>query len=287
VSSGLTGKIFDTHIHITPPEILNDMDKFRNQDDYFDLLSGSQVNKNITGDQVKELVEEGLLQGAVVFGFAFQDMELCHLVNSYTIKIVHQYPELIGFAVVNPRADNLCEELQFCKENGLRGVGEIYATGQDFDLRSGSHLEKLATFCRKNNWPILLHLNEPVGHYYKGKTKDSLQEGMSAAENFPDNIFIFAHLGGGLCFYELMPEVEDKLSNVYYDTAALPFLYDRKIYGTLKQAGLIKKLLLGSDFPLISPARYIDDIEKSCLNENDKQKIYRDNFHRLLGEQLL
>ena len=46
-----------------------------------------------------------------------------------------------------------------------------------------------------------------------------------------------AHWGGGLPFYALMPEVEDSLSNVYFDSAASPFLYDASVFPTV--AGLV------------------------------------------------
>ena len=47
---------------------------------------------------------------------------------------------------------------------------------------------------------------------------------------FPVLRLICAHWGGGLPFYELMPEVADALRNVYYDTAASLFLYRPAIF---------------------------------------------------------
>ena len=43
---------------------------------------------------------------------------------------------------------------------------------------------------------------------------------------------VLAHWGGGLPFYALMPEVAESLSDVYFDTAASPFLYDAKVFET-------------------------------------------------------
>jgi predicted TIM-barrel fold metal-dependent hydrolase len=40
--------------------------------------------------------------------------------------------------------------------------------------------------------------------------------------SFREVTVILAHFGGGLMFYELMPEVKDVLTNTYYDTAAAP-----------------------------------------------------------------
>ena len=43
--------IIDSHVHITPPEIKNNMKKYRKKESYFDLLSGSEVNRNVTGEE--------------------------------------------------------------------------------------------------------------------------------------------------------------------------------------------------------------------------------------------
>ena len=37
-------------------------------------------------------------------------------------------------------------------------------------------------------------------------------------------------MGGGLFLYELMPEVRASLTYAFYDTAAVPLLYDPFIY---------------------------------------------------------
>jgi len=252
-------------------------------DSYFDLLCSSKVNKFTTGDELIAVMEDSNWDKAVIFGFAFKDPKLCAMVNNYTIKMVKKYPQkLMGFAVVNPLAENLEKELQKCKESGLKGVGELFPAGQNFDITIKNNLKDVCDFCEKNNWPLLIHLNEPVGHYYKGKTGDSVRKAEEMAGNFPGVNFIYAHLGGGLCFYELMPEMREKLKNVYYDTAAQPFLYDRKIYEVFKDIGIIDKIILGSDYPLLSPSRYIDNISSTVLSNNDIDKILHRNIEKLV-----
>jgi len=65
-------------------------------------------------------------------------------------------------------------------------------------------------------------------------------------------------LSTGLFCYELMPELRQSLRHVYYDTAASPFLFRPDVYQAARMAGVLDKVLLGSDFPLLSPARYPD-----------------------------
>ncbi|MFW6270228.1 MAG: amidohydrolase family protein, partial [Bacillota bacterium] len=206
--------IIDSHVHITSPEIINNIKKIRSMEPYFDLLCSSPHNKNITGENLIKKMDKNGVKKSIVFGFAFQNMDLCKRVNDYTIKMVKKYPDrFIGLAVVNPNSKESKKELIRCKKAGLQGVGELFPQGQKFDIEDKRSMENIAEYCRENNWPVLIHLNEPVGHYYKGKTDDSIKKGEKLAQNFSQTTFIYAHLGGGLCFYELMPEMAEKLKN--------------------------------------------------------------------------
>ena len=93
---------------------------------------------------------------------------------------------------------------------------------------------------------------------------------------------IFAHWGGGLLFYELMPEIRKQNKNVYYDTAASPFLYDKKIYKVAKDIGVLDKVLFGSDYPLISMNRYIKEIADSGLSKSEQALVNGENAKALL-----
>ena len=71
--------------------------------------------------------------------------------------------------------------------------------------------------------------------------------------NYPDTNIICSHWGGGLPFYSLMPEITDSLKNVYFDTSASTLLYDKKIFDISVSLIGSKKILFGSDFPLVNP----------------------------------
>jgi predicted TIM-barrel fold metal-dependent hydrolase len=79
-----------------------------------------------------------------------------------------------------------------------------------------------------------------------------------------------------------MPEVAKRLSNVYYDTAASPFLYSKRIYSIGSEIIGADRILFGSDFPLIPPRRYFREIEESGLSREDQNKILGLNLLRLL-----
>ena len=269
----------DSHVHLTSPDIIKNLDDYRAAEPYFDLLCTSPKNRFTTSEELVRMMDDQGIDLSIVFGFGFSDGDNCRRANDYTIKSVQELPEkLTGFATVNPGQPGLLRELERCFDAGLAGVGEIMATGQGVDLADEKQMAPLCEFCEDHDWPLLVHLNEAVGHYYPGKTGDSITQGAALAENFPRVKFIFAHLGGGLCFYENMPEMRRILSNVRYDTAAVPFLYEKRIYDVLKSSNLIDKIVFGSDYPLLSPDVYLERFKESGLNREAQERILGQNI---------
>jgi predicted TIM-barrel fold metal-dependent hydrolase len=122
-----------------------------------------------------------------------------------------------------------------------------------------------------------------LGHPYPGKGATPLERFYELILSFPGLPVLLAHWGGGLPFYELMPEVAKSMTNVYYDTAASPFLYTKKIYPIAREMVGVEKILFGTDFPLLLPGRYFQELEASGLSEEDREKILGLNFARLIG----
>lgn len=273
----------DSHVHVTPPDIIRNWEKIAEKEPYFKLLSESPVNQFATAEEVVQAMDRDAFDRAVVFGFAFKDMGLCRYVNDYVMEQVKVFPDrLIGFCIVPPGHPEVEAELHRCHQGGLTGVGELYPEGQDFAPESAEQMETFARTCQQLGLPVIMHLNEPVGHAYAGKTGTRLAQAVAFARHYPDLKVILAHWGGGLFFYELMKEVEAELANVYYDTAASVFLYGHKIYDVVKAMELVDKVLFGSDFPLLAPSRYLADLEASRLTFEEKEAILGGNAKRLL-----
>ena len=267
--------MIDFHVHVYPPEIIQNAELISKREPYFNALTHNKVHRWATVEDLLSEMQKSGVERSVIFGFAFQDLSLCRICNDYVISAVKQYPEqLSGFCVVPPQAKRAEAEILRCAEQGLIGVGELFPEGQDFNITDQKETRKLAEFLKECGLLLLLHTAEPVGHYYVGKGNVGPKEAAIFCEHHPDTKVIFAHLGGGLWLYELMPEMKKILSNAYYDLAALPWLYDPKILRTIREAGLMEKFLFGSDFPILSPMRYkrifsrLDDIEttKNAMN---------------------
>jgi hypothetical protein len=131
--------------------------------------------------------------------------------------------------------------------------------------------------------PVVVHASEPVGHLYPGKGLTTPDRVYRFIENFPENIIICAHWGGGLPFYALMPEVPEVMKNVYFDSAASPFLYRPEVFAAVAGLAGADKVLFGTDYPLIGQRRLLKQVEASDLDASAQQAILGGNAARLLG----
>ena len=270
----------DVHIHITPPDIIRDFKKIGEKEPYFRLLSETPHNRFATFEQVAEHLQENHFDKGVVFGFGFQDMGLCRYVNDYTIEAVRQYPDLlIGFMVFPARHKDMAKEVERAYLGGLRGVGELFPAGQHMDI-STLHTGEFKQCLLHYDLPLLLHTNETVGHPYAGKTMIEMRQIESFVRHHSELSILLAHFGGGLLFFELMKELRAAFSNVYYDTAAGIFLYEKEIYAVAREIGILDKILFGTDYPLLPISRYHESL--SGLSSRERKNVMGENAKRFL-----
>ena len=197
---------------------------------------------------------------------------------------VERYPQrLIGLCCIDPYSRQAVPEVVRCLDGGLSGIGELAFYQSGIDDTTLDILTPLMKICHEKDLPVLIHTNEPVGHTYPGKTPNTLKQIYNLVNRFPENRIVLAHWGGGIFFFNLLKkEVKESLKNVYFDTAASPFLYDPSIYQVAIQTIGSKKILFGSDFPLLKPARYFKELEKSGLSKDHIESICGRNASRLL-----
>ncbi len=275
--------IIDAHVHLFSAEVTANIDRYTSRDDFLKQICTSRGHKYATVEDLLEEMDRCGIQMAAAGGFACSDHGLCREMNDYVLEANRKYPErLLPLAVVTPNRPDMEAEIARSQEQGAVGVGELFPWGQQFDL-AGPQAGKLAAICAERKLPLLLHVNEEVGHSYTGKGTVSVRQAAEFAGEHPSLTIIYAHWGGGLLFYELMPELQQTLKNVYYDTAAGPFLYRSDIYRVAKEIGIIHKILLGTDYPLLSPRRYLKQIKEAGLKEKEVQAILGDNAGRVFN----
>ena len=238
-----------------------------------------------TADELIASMDRDGVDISVILNIGWTTHELCVETNDYIIESVSRYPQrLVGFCAVQPQSPKAAiAEVERCAKAGIRGVGEMRPDMQLFDLGDEVVMEPLVEVLRKHKLILLTHASEPVGHDYPGKggiTPDILYPFITS---FPDLTIVCAHWGGGLPFYALMPEVKKAMSNVYFDTAASPFLYTPQVYNQVIQLVGADKILFGSDYPLLTQSRLLEEIKALGLPEETESLIVSGNAQRLLS----
>jgi predicted TIM-barrel fold metal-dependent hydrolase len=275
--------IIDFHTHITPRHVIQNREKYLSRDIWFEELYGDPKARLITADELVAEMDRAGVQKSVTFGFGWRDPGLLREANDCVIDAVCRYPDrLIGFGIVNPAYPGAAKELERCAARGLRGVGELMPNGQGFSLDDERTMRPVVQVAVAHRMPILSHTSEPVGHSYPGKGTVNPDVVYRFVELFPHATLVCAHWGGGLPFYELMPDVMRKFRNVYYDTAASLYLYRDKIFflaGTL----MPNKILFATDYPLIGQRKMHSRLVLAGLPRGILAKIQGGNAARLLG----
>jgi len=277
--------IIDFHTHVFPPQIKKNRSKYIDSDPCFAILYSEKNAKLATADELIASMDKAGVDISVIVNIGWTTHELCVETNDYILESIARYPQrLIGFCTVQPHSyEAAITEIERCAKAGIRGVGEIRPDIQLFDLRDEEVIEPLIKVIRKHKLILLTHASEPVGHNYPGKgaiTPDMLYPFITS---YPDLTIVCAHWGGGLPFYALMPEVKQAMNNVFFDTAASPFLYSPQIYNQVIQLVGAERILFGSDYPLLTQSRLLEEIRSLDLPEATRDLILSGNAQRLLG----
>lgn len=276
--------ILDAHTHAFPEEVCRRREDFFADEPAFRLLYASPKSRLVTPAELLAALEAEGVEGAVVFGFPWRQERLWHRQHEVIWEAMRRWPrKIMGYCTVQPLMPAAPREVERCLAAGFRGVGELawYVDDPGDDLEYC--LTPLAELCQHYRVPLLLHMNDPVGAAYPGKAAIRLEAIYRLIQQFPEVTWILAHWGGGLPFYGLLKkEAPEVFRRVYFDTAASPYLYRPEIYRLAAEMVGPEKILFGSDYPLLPPKRYLEEMEKAKLPEDWREMILGQNLARLL-----
>jgi uncharacterized protein len=277
--------IIDFHTHALTPAIKQNRRRYLEKDAAFASIYSGDKAKIATIDDLITAMDRDEVDFSVVVNYSWTTHALCVETNDGILEGIARYPKrLAGFCAVSSLTDDTSlKEIERCAMAGARGIGELRIDLQPLDYTKKDIIKPFTEITHKYKLIVMAHSSEPVGHVYPGKgtaTPGMLYAFISQLNDIP---VICAHWGGGLPFYTLMPEVREALENVYYDTAASPFLYRQDIYQTAALLTGTDRILFGSDFPVMAQTRIIDEVKNSELSKEEKEEILANNARRLLG----
>lgn len=254
----------DSLTHILPRYFAEHRDAIIRKDLTFAELFGPAPNAKIgSAEALFNSMDDADVDMSVIAGFGWTDLETARRSNDYILESAVANPDrLVACCSVNPCwGQAAIEEANRCLTAGAKGIGELHAGTQGWGNRIGDELDDLMAIAAEFDAVVIVHGSEPYGHDYPGKgsmTPDRLHR---LASRYPANRFVFSHMGGGLPWYAMMPEIGSALDNVWYDSAATPYLYQSNVYSAAVTAVGAGRVMFASDWPLIGQRRAIRHLE--------------------------
>lgn len=274
--------IIDVHTHIFPPEVVDNRELFLQGEPAFAAIYNDPKAPMATAESLLSAMDNEKVDQAWALGFPWVKEANARLHNEYLASVVKKHPQRFrGLGCVHPVAAWAQVEAARCLDMGLHGLGEIAFYSTDLNIKA---LGPLCELCALADKPLLLHTNEPVGHRYPGKAPMTLASLYGLIKSHPRTKLVLAHMAGGLFFYALLKkEMSTTLRNVWIDTAAAPFLYEPKAYALAVELMGSEKVLLGSDYPLLSVSRYSKELAEAGLSQSDLEAVMGENAARLIA----
>ena len=209
--------------------------------------------------------------------------------NDYVAGIVKDHPgRLVGFATVDPwKMEAAVEEVERAvSELGLRGL-KLHPIHQAFQPND-ERFYPLYRKCVDLGVPVLIHsgfaaagLGMPGGGGLKLKYGAPIPGVDDVAADFPDLTIVMAH--------PAWPWVEEQIAvalhkpNVYIDLSGWAPRFIPKAIVRETNTRLQDKVLFGSDFPYLTPDRWLKGFESLPIDDEVRPKVLVENARRVLG----
>lgn len=295
-------RVIDSHVHLYSPEVNHDPVGWaaaRGEPHWATLCT--RRRKNGTPVQsfpsVTELLAEmdrAGVERAVLLGWYWERAENCAAQNRFFAECVRAHVDrLSGFAAVQPAAGGAAAvaEMRKAREAGLVGLGELSPHAQGY-RPDGAEFAAVLAEAAEMRWPVNLHVTDARARAYPGRVETPLADFVGVAQAWPTVTFILAHWGGGQV---LTGERGEILSNVRYDTAASPLLYDEEIWRRFVTEAGAEKVIFGSDYPLnnypqaelgAEMARLLIEVRRAGLSDEELTAMLWGNGRRLIGREV-
>lgn len=259
--------IIDVHTHIFPPDWFARRERLAAADPLFAEMYRPPTAKLADAALLIASMDQAGIDQAVVLGFCWRDPALLGEHNDYLLSAADQFPgRLLPFLALHLGDVKSAErERGRWPEWRVLGIGELRPEADGLDLRNRPSCNVLGGLA--SGLPLLIHASEPTGHLYPGKAGQSIAGLFTFLQERPAQRVLAAHLGGGLPWYALMPEVSAALTNLWVDTAAWPLLYEAAaIQRTVDILGS-GRVLFGTDYPLRAQRRELRLLDRAGLSD--------------------
>ena len=206
--------------------------------------------------------------------------------NEFVAKVADQYPErIIGFASVDPHKKSAVKDFEYAiRELSLVGL-KLHPQVQAFEPNDPAYYP-LYSKCVELGVPVTFHTGSTywgAGLEGGGGIKLRFSDPMlldDVAADFPDLKLIMAHPGWPWQDEQLA--IATHKNNVYIDLSGWSPKYFQPLLITYMTKMIPQKFLFGTDYPMLSPQRWLLDFEGLGLSSEIKSMVLRENAKNLL-----
>ena len=269
----------DTHVHIESPSTGNAADEAAKR--YF-----GASNASANPQELAEYYRSRKI-GCVVFSVDERLTGRPQVPNDEVLDLARKNSDfMIAFASVDPtRGEEAVREARRLIARGVRGF-KLHPPLQQFHANDRS-VYPFYEVVAEAQLPVVIHTGHSgIGTGMPGGGGIRLKYGNpmdvdDVAVDFPDMPIILAHPS--------FPWQDEAISiclhkpQVYIDLSGWSPRYFSPVLIQYANTLLKHKMLFGSDYPLITPDRWMADFEKIAIRDEVRPLILRENAIRLLG----
>lgn len=193
----------------------------------------------------------------------------------------NNHGRIISFGTVHPDAEDKLSELERIKSLGMKGI-KLHPDYQDFFLYE-ERVQEIFKKCGELGLIVVIHMGYDC---FSPNLHHALPYHLAEmSDEYPETIFVGAHLGGYQYWYDTMRYLCGK-PNVYLDTSYLYNQIDPKILTMIIKKHGAEKILFASDLPWNNPIDDIELIKSLSISKDEKELIFWKNAAKLLGIKL-
>ncbi len=264
--------IIDSHTHIAEKEFFP-KDMFKRMKEVF--------GKDPTDASLGRLLEEmdnADIQKAVLLGVNAKTSMQYKVPNEYILKAVNEYPDrFIGFCGVDPYDHDCINEIDMFYGQGMKGVKIIPVF--HFLYPNDQKYTPIYEKAQKLNLPVLFH----AGADFAVRTRIKYSNPVfldDVAVDFPDLKIIIAHFGWPWVNETIAIALKNE--NVYIDISAMGKDTLFNLPWGLLERHLSNKILFGSDFPIVSCKKAVENVQKLPISGESIKKIFHKNAKQII-----
>ncbi len=198
-------------------------------------------------------------------------------INEFVAESMAEFPgHIIGFGALHAAQEKLLEEIDFIRQQGLRGI-KLHPDQQGFAL-DDRRLFDAYRYLSELGLPILFHCgNQKNDLSHPRRLKRLIGE-------FPRLNIVAAHFGGWTIFdeaYDILRHEE-----IHFDmSSSLYLMGEEKTARFIRDYG-VEKIFFGTDFPLADTEREIAQFLRLKLTDEEKELVAWKNAARFLSLEL-